>query len=222
MSGNAGSGYFISPEAGPGPGVLLLHSLWGLNRQAKDTANRLADHGFTVVAPDLNGGQVYDDPAEALAALHEADMNVIASLVQSSLGVLRKASNDATAPIGVVGYGPGASWALWVSARLTEEVGAVVTYYGAQDIPMAGAQASYLSHWAETDMLVSDLELADLGLNLQMADLDFRFEHHEGTTSGFAEAGRPEFDAEAEAVAWRQTAEFLAEKLRLRQGDEEE
>ena len=71
-------------------------------------------------------------------------------------------------------------------------------------------------------MLVSDLELADLGLNLQMADLDFRFEHHEGTTSGFAEEGRPEFDAEAEAVAWRQTAEFLAEKLRLRQSDEEE
>lgn len=87
---------------------------------------------------------------------------------------------------------------------------------------MDGAQASYLCHWAETDILVSDLEVAEVGLSLQMADLDFRFEHHEGTTSGFAEEGRPEFDAGTEAVAWRQTAEFLAEKLRLRQGDEEE
>lgn len=214
MSGTAGSGYFISPTAGPGPGVLLLHSLWGLNRQAKDTANRLADHGFTVVAPDLNAGNEYDDPAEALAALHDADMNVLASLVQSSLGVLRRASADPTAPIGIVGYGPGASWALWVSARLTEEVGAVVTYYGSQEISMEGAQASYLCHWAETDLLVSDLEAADLGLSLQLAGLNFRFQHHAGTTSGFAEAGRPEFDAEAEAVAWRQTTEFLADKLR--------
>lgn len=222
MSGNAGSGYFISPQGGPGPGVLLLHSLWGLNRHAKDTANRLADHGFTVVAPDLNAGQEFEDPAEALAALHEADMNVTASLVQSSLSVLRKAALNPTAPIGVVGYGPGASWALWVSARLVEEVGAVVTYYGAQNIQMDGARASYLCHWAENDLLVSDLEVADLGLNLQMAELDFRFEHHEGTTSGFAEDGRPEFDAEAEAVAWRQTAEFLAERLGVHGSGEEE
>lgn len=222
MSGSAGSGYFISPDSGPGPGVLLLHSLWGLNRQAKDTANRLADHGFTVLAPDLNAGAVFDDTAEALAALHEADMNVTASLVQSSVGILRRASNDKTAPIGVVGYGPGASWGLWVSARLTEEISAVVTYYGAQSISMERAQASYLCHWAETDILVSDLEVADLGLNMQMADLDFRFEHHESTSSGFAERGLQEFNAEAEAVAWRQTAEFLAENLRQRVDDDDD
>ena len=214
MSANAGSGYFISPDAGPGPGVLVLHSLWCLNRHTKDTANRLADHGFTVLAPDLNAGVVFEEESDALAALGDADMNVTASLVQSSLGILRKASLDPVAPIGVVGYGPGASWALWASARLTEGISAVVTYYGSQSISMDGSQAAYLAHWAASDALVSDLEVADLGLSLQMAGLDFRFEHHEGTSNGFAEAGRPEFDAEAEAVAWRQTAEFLATHLR--------
>jgi len=196
-----------------------LHSLWGLNRETKDTANRLADHGFTVLAPDLNGGVVFDDEDEALGALSDADMNVTASLVQSSLGILRKASADPVAPIGVVGYGPGASWALWVSARLTEEVSTVVTYYGAQAMAMDGAAASYLCHWAETDTLVDDLEVADLGLSLQMAGRDFRFEHHAGTTNGFAEEGRPEFDGEAEAVAWRQSTEFLATHL-LSRADE--
>jgi len=214
VSGPAGSGYFISPEAGPGPGVLLLHSFWGLNRQAKDTANRLADHGFTVLAPDLTAGATFEEADEALAALADADMNVIASLTQSSLGVLRRASSNPQAPIGVVGYGPGASWALWLAARLPVEVGAAVTYYGSQSIPMDGANARFLCHWAETDPFVTDLEVADLGLSLQMAGLDFRFQHHEGTASGFAEHGRPEFDAEPEAIAWRQTAEFLAETLR--------
>ncbi len=214
MSGSAGSGYFISPDDGPGPGVLLLHSFWGLNRQAKDTANRLADHGFTVFAPDLNAGATFEQANEAIAALAEADINVNASLVQSSIGVLRRAAADPTAPIGIVGYGPGASWALWLSARFPEEIGAVVTYYGSQSIPMDDADARILCHWAASDTYVSDLEVADLGLRLQMAGADFRFEHHAETTDGFAEAGRPSFKAEVEAVAWRQTTEFLAESLR--------
>jgi len=213
VSGSAGSGYFISPDAGPGPGVLLLHSFWGLNRQAKDTANRLADHGFTVLAPDLTAGVVYEDAPAALDALAEADMNVLASLIQSSVGILRQASADPDAPIGLVGYGSGASWALWLSARLVDQVRAVVTYYGSQSIPMDGVKATYLAHWAENDTNVSDLEVAELGLSLQVAAADFRFVHHEGTRDGFAESGRPDFDAEVEAVAWRQSAEFLAEAL---------
>ena len=167
MSNSAGQGYFISPDEGPGPGVLLLHSFRGLNRHAKDTANRLADSGFTVLAPDLADGETYTDDDAAIDALAKMDVNVTASLVQSSLGILRRASRDPDAPIGIVGYGPGASWALWLSARLVEEVGAVVTYYGSQGIPMDGSNAHYLAHWAENDHIVSDHEAADLGLSLK-------------------------------------------------------
>lgn len=210
MSGAAGQGYFVSPTDEPGPGVLLLHSFWGLNRQAKDFANALADAGFTTLAPDLTGGQVFDDDDSAFAWLKDADMNVNAALIQSSLGIVRRAQKYPAAPIGVVGFGSGASWALWLSARLADDVEAVVTYYGSQSISMEGAKAKYLCHWAENDANVSDLEVADLGLTLQIAGLDFRFEHHEGTADGFAEKGRPAFSPEAEAVAFRQTTEFLA------------
>lgn len=213
----AAQGYFISPDGGAGPGVLLLHSFWGLNRQAKDTANRLADAGFTTLVPDLADGHTFERHDEALEWLAEADMNVNASLVQGSLGILRRAQLDPAAPIAVVGFGSGASWALWLSARLVDDVTAVVTYYGSQSIPMTGAQANYLCHWAEVDSNVSDLEVADLGLSLQLAGRDFRFEHHHGTVDGFAERDRPGFNAEAEVVAWRQTTEFLASELRLRQ-----
>ena len=209
-----GTGYFISPTDGPGPGVLLLHSFWGLNRATKDTADRLADSGFTVLAPDLADGAVFEGRDEALAALAEADVNVLASLIQSSVPVVKRAQVDPDSPIGVVGYGSGASWALWLSARLTDEVAAVVTYYGSQTISMDTSGAGYLCHWAEHDANVSDDDIAQLGLTFQLAGRPFRFEHHAGTETGFAEAGRPGFDGEVDAIAWRQTIEFLAHELR--------
>lgn len=201
--------------------MLLLHSFWGVNRQVKDMANSFADAGFTTLAPDLTDGNVFEGADSAFEWLSGADMNENASLVQSSLSILRRAQRDPAAPIGVVGLGSGASWALWLSARLHEEVAAVVTYYGSQTIPMDAATASFLCHWAEQDVNVSDLDTADLGLTLQMAGCDFRFEHHPGTIDGFAEQGRPGFSAEAEVVAFRQTTEFLAEHLELRAADDE-
>jgi len=38
-------------------------------------------------------------------------------------------------------------------------------------------------------------------------------ERHDGVASGFAESGHPNFDAAAEAIAWRQTLEFFAANL---------
>jgi dienelactone hydrolase len=152
----------------------------------KDTANALADAGFTVLAPDLLGGATFEDTDQALNALAETDMNVVASLVQSSVGILRRAQADPAAPIGVLGFGPGASWALWLSVRFADDVSAVATYYGSQSIPMEGSTSSYLCHWAEVDANVDDLDVADLGLSLQLAGRDFRFEHHDGTADGLA------------------------------------
>ena len=213
MSAAAGSGYFISPDAGPGPGVLLLHGFLGLNRGTKDMANELADLGFTVLAPDLADGETYDSEDDALAALAEADMNVMASLVQTSVSVLRRAQRESTDPIGVVGFGPGGSLGLWASVRLVDEIAAVVSYYGAQSVDMTPSTASYLCHWAESDAHVDDLAVADLGLSLKLADRPFEFRHHHAVASGFAEASHLSFDAEVAAVAWRQTAEFLAAHL---------
>lgn len=213
-SESAGTGYFISPTGTAGPGVLLLHSMWGLNRDAKETANGLSDAGFTVLAPDLADGEVFTTAAEALDALHKADVNVLASLVQSSASIVSRAQLNPDQPIGLVGFGSGASWALWLSARLGSLIGPVVTYYGSQDCTLERSEADYLCHWAAVDPYVTDAEVANLGLSLQMAKRPFRFEHHANTESGFAEPNRPEYNPAASAVAWRQTLEFLASDLR--------
>ncbi len=203
----------MRPPSGSGPGILLVPSPWGLTAGCKAKADELSDAGFTVLAPDLNGGVVATDADHAQQLLVEADMNVAASLVQSSLRLLQAACGNPE-PVGVLGYAAGASWAFWLSVRFADQCSAVVGFYGTQSIAFDDAQAAYLIHFAENDVDVSDDEGALMGLNLQLARREFRIEVHEGVAGGFAETDHPNFDANAEAVAWRQTLEFFAEHLR--------
>ena len=193
--------------------MLLLPSSWGLTTTAKRKADALADAGFTVLVPDLNDGVVAQDPAHARQLLLDADMNVAASLVQSSLRLLQAAAADPVAPVGLVGYAAGASWALWLSVRHAERCAAVATYCGTQSISFDDATASYLLHFAQDDLDVTDDEIALMGLNLQLAHRAFHVEIHAGVGAGFAEAHHPDFDATVEAHAWEQTVAFLTSQL---------
>lgn len=204
----------MTPPAGPGPGVLLLASPWGLTPSLKERADELGEAGFTVLAPDVNDGVIATNEAEATESLMAMDVNVAASLVQSSLRLLKTTTRDPQAPVGVVGFAAGASWGLWLSERFSQDCSAVVGFYGTQSIPFAEASADYLLHFATDDDLVSDEEIALLGLNLQLAGRTFHVEHHAGVAHGFAEREHPNYQPAAEAVAWRQTLEFLAERLR--------
>src|SRR5437868_1902127 len=75
--------------SGSGPGVLVLHSWWGLTPFFRQVCDRLADAGFVAMAPDLHGGVTADKPDEAEALLAAVDPNVVARLVLSSSQTLR-------------------------------------------------------------------------------------------------------------------------------------
>ena len=47
-------GFYATPdEAGPVPGVVVIHDVWGLSGHTRSIAGRLADHGFAALAIDL-------------------------------------------------------------------------------------------------------------------------------------------------------------------------
>ena len=194
--------------------MLLLPSAWGLTPSLKQRADDLADSGFSVLAPDLNDGIVATTVEEADEALMAMDINVAASLAQSSMRLLQRATADPTLPVGVVGFGAGASWALWLSERMANSCGCVITFYGTQSIEFSDASAAYLLHFGTDDEVVDETDIAMLGLNLQLAGRAFDVVHHQNAKHGFAEAEHPNHDAAIEAVAWRQSLEFLATHLR--------
>src|SRR3970040_2432249 len=94
----------------------MLHSFWVLTASMNGLCDDLADHGYTVLAPDINFGELPASEQEALDHLGRADPNRLASLVLSSAKLLHEKSTDG--PIRMVGFGLGGSLALWASVRL--------------------------------------------------------------------------------------------------------
>ena len=205
----AGEAFLVDPPGGKrGPGVLVLHSWWGLNPWFRDFCRRLAEEGYTVLAPDLFDGVQPVTEAEGEAVLADQDPDELSGLVMSSAHTLRVASADPARPIGVIGFSMGASLGLWLSARMTRDVGAVVAFYGAQSIDFDEATASYQGHFAEHDHMVSEEDRVVTESFIRLGGRDTEFHLYPGVRHWFFEEG-DSHDPEAAELAWERTLAFL-------------
>ena len=201
--------YADAPTSGTGPGVLVLHSWWGLTETIKDRCNQLADAGFTAVAPDLFDGEVARDDAHGEKLLADADANRLVLGVQSTADALSRMPATAGSRIMVVGFSMGASLGLWFSERFPEQVSAVVGFYGSQGIDFHRTQAAYQLHMAEGDPMLDPDELALMEASFGLAGRPVDIHTYAGVGHHFAEEGTPGYDAVAADLAWQRTIEFL-------------
>jgi carboxymethylenebutenolidase len=193
--------------------VIVIQEWWGLVSHIKEVVERFAAAGFVALAPDLLGGRVATTVEEAEAQLAGANPDELAHLTRSSLQTLREMPMTPDGPVGVLGFSMGASMALWVSARVPEDVAATAVFYGAQDIDFAGSRSAYLGHFAETDDYVDEDSVALLEAELHLDELDVTFHRYPGTGHWFFEEDRPEHDADAAALAWERTLAFFRQHL---------
>ena len=199
----SGLAYFISPEP-RGPGVLLLHSWFGLTSFTKRIADRLSDEGFTVLAPDLMAEALPADLAEAESTLQAADPNYLASATLSAAGVLARQ----TGTIQVVGIGMGGSLGLWASVRLPDLITGVISIYGAQSIDFAASSSSYQIHLAEKDPWLPDDDAIFMEATMRLEGLTVEVHVYHGTTHGFFEEGN-DYDRVAADLVWERSLRFL-------------
>ena len=199
--------YFIQIGEERGPGVLLLHSFWGLTSTVKSLADGLADEGYTVLVPDISFGEVPETETEAVDHLGKANPDRLASLVLSSAQLLHEKSSEPA--IAVIGFGMGGSLALWASVRLNSVIDRVVSFYGTQQIDFAGSRSRYLIHLAESDEYVTDDETVFMEATMGLESLDVEFHHYPGTLHGFGDPDGETFDPGSFELAWQRTVEFL-------------
>ncbi|MGI8938599.1 MAG: dienelactone hydrolase family protein [Iamia sp.] len=211
---HAGTAYVVAPDAGSGPGVLLLHGWWGLTPFFRSVADRLADAGFVALAPDLFAGQTADTPDEAKALLADTDATAMVELVRSSVQVLGGLPITPDASVGVVGFSMGASLGLWAAANVPDQVGAVSAYYGTTDVDFAPVKAAVQGHFAEFDDFESEDDVVLMEAHMRLVGLDLELHHYPGTAHWFFESDRTvAHSPDAAELAWERTVAFLHRRL---------
>lgn len=209
MSTPSTSAYADAPKTGTGPGVLVLHSWFGLTEGVRTMCNDLADAGFTALAPDLFGGQTTDDPGEGEQLLAGADVDDLIMGVLSCAEALQRMPATPDEPIMVVGFSMGSSLGLWLSERRPELVSAVVGYYGTQSIDFTQTTSDYQFHFAQDDQQIDTDELALMEASLSLAGRPIDLHSYEGVGHWFAERDTPGYDPAAAAESWDRTLGFL-------------
>ncbi len=106
--------YFVAlPDAGRGPGVVVLHEAWGLTPDIEWAAERLAGYGYVAFAPDLK--PVMGGTLGALAQV-VAGRGPLVDRVAAVLDLVgERPEVEAGDRLGVVGFSMGAALGLVVS-----------------------------------------------------------------------------------------------------------
>ncbi len=216
------SGYLATPEIAGGPGVVVLHTWWGLTEPFRQVCDRLAAAGYIALAPDLYHGKTTAsvEEAQALGSALDQQVERWRGDIRGALRCLRE--NGATTPadgrgaFGFLAFSLGGAYALDTSVELPEEIAAVVTFYATYPgLDYRRAKAAYLCHFAEDDPYESAEAAMEMERELQAAGKQVTVYTYPGTKHWFFEANRPEtYDAAAATLAWERMLAFLDTELR--------
>ncbi|MDH5658438.1 MAG: dienelactone hydrolase family protein [Nitrosopumilus sp.] len=122
------SGYLSKPVIdGNYPGIVMIHEWWGLNDNIKEMADKLASHGYVVLAVDLYDGKVATTSEQARQLISTYDSKRGVQNMNSATTFLIE--NYSIEDIGSIGwcFGGGQSLNLALS---NEDMDATVIYYG--------------------------------------------------------------------------------------------
>jgi carboxymethylenebutenolidase len=136
VSGGHMSAYLVVPEAGHGPGIVLLQEIFGVNAAMREKANKLAAHGYVVMVPDLFWRQSpnvqlnYDDVgrAEGFKLLQGFDYAKGIEDIKATFRALKSRPECRGAPA-FVGFCIGGKLAVMAGAA-EPSASAVVSFYG--------------------------------------------------------------------------------------------
>lgn len=207
-SGGEAWGY-LAPAEGSASSVIVIQEWWGLNDQIRGVADRLADVGFTALAPDLYYGRVTSQADEANHLMEGLDWP--GATEQEVRGAAKYLQATSSSKVAVLGFCMGGALAV-ISGVKVAEVDAAVCFYG---IPPedaadpAGMQVPFQGHFATEDhwctpALVQDLEASLKRPRCQSEIIRYNAEH-----AFFNEAKPAVYDAEAARLAWDRSVTFL-------------
>src|SRR5271170_5524547 len=161
--------YMARPKTVPGPAVVVLQELFGVNADIRQHCDELAGQGFLAVAPDLFWRQepgvdlrVTSDAdwAHGLRLYAAYDRDAGAADVKDTVNAVRNLK-ECNGKVALLGYCLGALMVFLIAVR-NSGVDAAVAYHGGDTVgEVAGLRAPILMHLAEEDEFISKAAQAE-------------------------------------------------------------
>ncbi len=221
---------YLSRPPGPGesqPGVLFIMDAFGLRPRIEEMVDRIAAHGFVVLAPNVlyRAGPApempdLEDPAQResfFARLRPAMTELTPErIVSDGAAYLDCLGKFASPPFAITGYCLGGRVGWRIAAAYPERVAVLAAFHAGglvsddKDSPHLSAEALsaelYLGH-ADNDQSMTPEHVAALEQALDEAGVRYRSELYEGAAHGYTMSDTAAYD---ETAAERHFTELFA------------
>jgi carboxymethylenebutenolidase len=152
-----------TPPVTPGPGIVLIQEIFGVNDHIQGVAAQYASDGYTVIAPDLfwrsepriNIGYSEAEFKRGMELAGKLDPNKTAADIAAAIKLLRSLP-ECKGPVSALGYCMGGRLSYRTAA--TGDVDAAICYYGGgigDELQLAGKiRCPILFHFGEQDQWI--------------------------------------------------------------------
>lgn len=214
--------YIARPAITPAPAVVVLHEIFGVNADIRQTCDELAAKGFIAIAPDLFWRQEArvdlnswseEEWKHGLALYTAYDRD---TGVRDIVATIRAARDlpEGAGKVAVMGFCLGGLMTFLTAAR--HHVDAAVAYHGGDTenylAEAPGIAAPMLMHLAEEDEFISKEAQARIKVALATVPGAVVYSYA-GQNHAFARHTGTHYDAQAAALANGRTADFLNRTL---------
>ena len=213
--GKDATGYLANAALSGAPGVVMIQEWWGLSEQIKGLADRLAQAGFDVLAPDLYNGVVvpYHDTEAANKEMGSLDfMDATTQTVRGAVQYLKRNG----AKVGLTGFCLGGAVTVIGAAKI-EELSAAAAFYGIppeQAASPADIRVPLQGHFANRDDWCTPEVVDAFEAGLRKAGKDAELFRYEADHAFVNEQRAEVHDRAAAELAWGRAIAFFNKHLK--------
>lgn len=212
-------------QAGPRPGILVVHEWWGHNDYARKRAEMLAEMGYVALAVDMYGdGKQADHPDDAakFSSAVSGNMEGAKARFLKALDVLKSNAATDSTKIAAIGYCFGGGVVL-NAARFGFPLQGVVSFHGSLDTSTPAKpgdiKATILVCHGADDPFVSPEAIEAFKKEMDEAGANYTFNAYDGAKHSFTNqdataAGQKfnmplEYNQAADSSSWAEMTAFF-------------
>lgn len=207
--------YFARPTgAGPFPGLVVIHEIYGLNENIREVAQRFAAEGYATLAVDLFG-----ERNRTLCMFRIFSHLLIQSLNNATLDELKAAMAWLSARpevdasrVGAVGFCMGGSFAVaW--ACVDPRLSVIAPFYAMNPRPLEATRRScpVVGSYPENDITTNSGRKLEQSLTSAQIPHDVKI--YPGAKHSFFNDQGAAYDPAASADAWQRILAFFGERI---------